>query len=538
MDCNPDIPPIPSKGKLSTRAFMESCGRTCVNYPSVVLSLGLFFLWSVFESVSPSDMMAEQRSSLEPGIWWYVTLMVTTTLGISIWCDRFRRDARMIAIFVAVVLLTLELMLAPDYHEYSYVSGEMSPGWWRKVSLLFGSIISVLFLPAIRRESLDSAWAFSYRQVSSLGLAGLVSIIFIVSSGIILGTISLFFGANITELLFICFSLGGVVIPALVFVSRIRMPGSNPFMPRLTGVYLGIVNYVILPLIFIYAAVIYVYGVKILLTLSLPKDSVAWPVSVFVAGVMVAQWLIYPMRTNARRSISVILASLMIPALVMMTVALCYRIHQYGFTAPRLYMLTFNVWSYAVAGCLIASRGRQVCNLLIATAAIFLLTSVMSYANYASLCHGSIKIDESGMHADESVIEEVPTDTIEDVWVPPMIKVQCRNLSTPVNIPYGYRQMRPVDIGIYDLPVVDGSVSFDVKGEQLSFDLDSLSAVSKLSMLKPQCFSSESGAMLMTTNIVVSFKNETMVERLQINGYMFFKEPYRYTKKVNRQNKK
>ena len=51
MDCNPDIPPIPSKGKLGTRAFMESCGRTFVNYPSVVLSLGLFFLWSVFESV-------------------------------------------------------------------------------------------------------------------------------------------------------------------------------------------------------------------------------------------------------------------------------------------------------------------------------------------------------------------------------------------------------------------------------------------------------------------------------------------------------
>ena len=538
MDCNPDIPPIPSKSKLNARAFMESCHRTFINYPSVVLSLGLFLLWSVFESIGPSDIMAEQRNSLEPGIWWYVTLMVTTTLGISIWCDRFRRGARMIAIFVAVVLLTLELILAPDYHEYSFVQGEMSPGWWRKVSLLFGSVVSIMFLPAIKRESLDSAWAFSYRQISSLGLCGIVSIIFIVFSGIILGTISLFFGADITAMLFICFSLGGVVIPALVFVSRIQMPGSNPFMPRLANVYLGIVNYVILPLIFIYAAVIYVYGVKILLTLSLPKDSVAWPVSVFVAGVMVAQWLVYPVRTNTHRNISLILASLMIPALIMMTVALCYRIHQYGFTAPRLYMLTFNVWSYAVAGCLIASRGRQVCNLLIATASIFLLTSVLPYANYASLCHDSMKIDESDMLADESVIEEVPADTIEDVWVPPMIKVQCRNLSTPVNIPYGYKQMRPVDIGIYDLPVVDGSVSFDVKGEQLSFNLDSLSAVPKLAMLKPQCFLSESGAMLVTTNIVVSFKNETMVERLQINGYMFFKDSYQYTKKVNKQKEK
>ena len=109
---------------------------------------------------------------------------------------------------------------------------------------------------------------------------------------------------------------------------------------KLFGILL---NYVLSPALLVYAAILYLYFVKITLTWSLPKGGVA-AISV---GFIIAAFLLRGCQAFVERRMYDWFyrhASLWtLPALAMFWVATAYRVAQYGFTEPRVYLVVVGL---------------------------------------------------------------------------------------------------------------------------------------------------------------------------------------------------
>lgn len=104
-----------------------------------------------------------------------------------------------------------------------------------------------------------------------------------------------------------------------------------------------LLNFVLSPALLIYAAILYLYFLKIAVLWSLPKGAVAYIVVSFVAGgfllkgcqiFLARRW--YDWFYN-RLSLAVL------PALAMYWAGACFRIRQYGFTEARVYLIVVGV---------------------------------------------------------------------------------------------------------------------------------------------------------------------------------------------------
>ena len=134
-----------------------------------------------------------------------------------------------------------------------------------------------------------------------------------------------------------------------------------------------------MPITVEYMAILSVYGLKILFTWELPRGVVTWSVTGLTIAVLITLFLLEgERRTHPDDSLTLRalrwLPVAMLPLFVLMSVGLLYRIGEYGLTASRLYVLTFNVWCYAVFIYMILSRTRLFTGVAISFAVVFMAT--------------------------------------------------------------------------------------------------------------------------------------------------------------------
>jgi hypothetical protein len=149
----------------------------------------------------------------------------------------------------------------------------------------------------------------------------------------------------------------------------------------------GVIHYLFMPLLAAYLVTLYVYALKIVFTWQLPNGWISWLVSVSMLCMVIILILIYPLQFNEGnkfdKAVSKYLPGVMLPLLILMTVAIGRRLNDYGITISRLYLLTFNLWCYAVCIVLILNKKKRFWWIPASFAAIFLLTSIgpWSYNN-------------------------------------------------------------------------------------------------------------------------------------------------------------
>ena len=132
------------------------------------------------------------------------------------------------------------------------------------------------------------------------------------------------------------FAIFFVLFPFLFLLFNRRKETGWEGFGKLFGILL---NYVLSPALLVYAAILYLYFIKITLTWSLPKGGVA-AISV---GFIIAAFLLRGCQAFVERRMYDWFyrhASLWtLPALVMFWVATGYRVAQYGFTELRVYLV-------------------------------------------------------------------------------------------------------------------------------------------------------------------------------------------------------
>lgn len=121
------------------------------------------------------------------------------------------------------------------------------------------------------------------------------------------------------------------------------------------------VQFILLPLVTLYVAILYGYLVKILIIREWPRGTIGWLVSIVSVFGMLALLLVHPLRNRpGHRWIQLYSRSFYValfPLIVLLLMAIWRRLSEYGLTEDRYFLLVLTLWMSGIAAYF--SFGRQ-----------------------------------------------------------------------------------------------------------------------------------------------------------------------------------
>jgi len=123
-------------------------------------------------------------------------------------------------------------------------------------------------------------------------------------------------------------------------------------------------QFVLLPLVTIYLAILYAYLFKIIFTAHWPSGWVSWLVLGFAVAGIFALLLIYPLRKESANlwinSYSRFFYLALFPLVVLLWIAIWKRIESHGITELRYYVLVLGIWLAAMACYFVFSARKDI----------------------------------------------------------------------------------------------------------------------------------------------------------------------------------
>ena len=249
---------------------------------------------------------------------------------------------------------------------------------------LFGGLLPVLMIaPYLRRGVAQGAiWLFNLRLGLAALLAFVVALLFAAGLSAIAEALHILFGARIGDFHeHVWFTAMSLVAPLYGLSLMPRDLDEEVDVAHQRGSLLDrgisvLVNYVAVPVIVIYAAILHAYAVKIVIDGELPKGQIATIVSIFAVG-GTGVWLVaWPWRDLGTRLLRLFIRLwfflLIVPA-VLLTLAIWRRLADYGVTPERYGIALVAIWVAALAVYLAIRRNQADMRAILGAAAVLLL---------------------------------------------------------------------------------------------------------------------------------------------------------------------
>ena len=107
-------------------------------------------------------------------------------------------------------------------------------------------------------------------------------------------------------------------------------------------------QYILIPLLIIYAFILYFYAAKILINWELPRGWVSYLILAYSLVGILALLLVHPLKQDSTKSwvklFSRIFYFSLSPLLILLFTAIFTRILEYGYTEPRYFVLLLSLW--------------------------------------------------------------------------------------------------------------------------------------------------------------------------------------------------
>lgn len=372
------------KDLFSSQALRQQLALSFRRFPVPIIFLSAACLLAIVNKIEPF---------IEPvyAISWAGALGVLSTLAINLWCELLKTSRRQ----KALLIIAGSIAVADFFYIVARGGSWSNAEFLAQSALITSLIVAVVFPPVAKNYNRKSIFTFTLEQIRA-GIASLaLCLILWIAACIILGTIALLFHYDSSTLWYCIVIISAVWIPVLFYFTQIPcIDTTGEYDTALHRTVGNATIYVLLPLVAIYTLILYIYGLKILITWELPTDSL----STMVSGLLCVSLItIYGLqsftlygasdrRSSISQRVSLWLPVMLIPLLVLMTVGLCYRMNEYGITISRLYLATFVVWAYIVVIYLVIKAGKAHLNRIAASfAIIFVLVSVFPRFNYSDL---------------------------------------------------------------------------------------------------------------------------------------------------------
>jgi hypothetical protein len=204
------------------------------------------------------------------------------------------------------------------------------------------------FLP--KKYSQDEFWEFNKQLFLRILTSGLYSAVLYIGLALAITAVENLFNVEITDKIYgYLFVIIAGIFNTIFFLNGVPDTNNNENLLKLSypNGLKNFTQYVLLPLISLYLVILICYETKILVTLSLPVGWVSYLVLVFAIFGILSFLLVHPIADEKgnlwMRTFNRWFYYLMVPLLGLLFWAILYRIHLYGFTHERYYVLLLSI---------------------------------------------------------------------------------------------------------------------------------------------------------------------------------------------------
>lgn len=173
-------------------------------------------------------------------------------------------------------------------------------------------------------------------------------------------------------------------------------------------------QYILIPLLIIYAVILYFYSAKILINWELPRGWVSYLILAYSVVGILALLLVHPLKQDSTKSwvkvFSKIFYYTLIPLIVLLFTAIFTRILEYGYTEPRYFVLILAIWLTSVVLYFIFSGKATIKFVPISLFAFGLFSLIMPYLNTFSVAKRSQKTELKKVLIDSKLLENGKID--------------------------------------------------------------------------------------------------------------------------------
>lgn len=152
-------------------------------------------------------------------------------------------------------------------------------------------------------------------------------------------------------------------------------------------------QFVLIPLLFIYLVILYIYSFKIVINWELPRGWVSYLVLAYSIVGILALLLVYPLKEEKAKSWVKIFSKLfyytIIPLIVLLFTAIFTRILEYGYTEPRYFVLLLALWLLTVVIYFVLNKKASIKFIPISLFAFGVFSLLFPYLNAFSVAKRS-----------------------------------------------------------------------------------------------------------------------------------------------------
>ena len=373
---------LSSAPQAIVRAFQMCVKRFPVS-AAFVTALSLFL---VFNIIDEGDLLEE---SLIDAICYYLSVGFLLSLTLHLWQEE-GRERRTVLIVNTVAHLVLLADAIYIYCLLEDTSSHHDDVWVAHIAVIFSLWLSLFFLSFFKEKDNIASWNFTMRLIVNAIICYMIGGIMWGGFSLLLTSFNILFGIDIDSKWYLVIGvLTGLLLSSWLFLGRIpNGKDKHDRMPVNSGFLNAVMRFLFLPLVGLYIIVLYIYAIQILIKWELPDGWVSWLVVASMAGLIIIEFGLYPVRKAQDRKADNLIARylpiVILPLLLLMTVGIARRFSDYGVTINRLYLITLNAWFYFVCIALFLTRARRINWITISFALIFMLTSAFPI-NYFSI---------------------------------------------------------------------------------------------------------------------------------------------------------
>lgn len=377
--------------------FLSALRPTISRYPAILL-ISLITSLVLYAQVSNMDFSSEavksffKENSLRmifAGISGISFLFGMTILG-----QRLGKKA--LCIGIGIVLLILYLLWLPpntildSFNRYAY--------WVMGVVLASHLFVSVA--PYVGKSNKTHFWSYNQSLFVSITTSIVFTVVLIAGLMLAVTAVNSLFDLNFDGDLYVfILCVAGVFGSSLIFLlfvdnglSSLEAHQEYPSVLRF------LVQYILIPLLLIYALIFYAYIIKIVVTWELPKGYLSYLVLAYSVLGILSYLLVYPLRDSSEhrwvRYFSDIYYYSLIPLVLMLFVAIYTRVSQYGITENRYIIIVLAFWLLSVIGVMIWTKGKNIFYIPTSLLIVLIASLALPYINMFST---SIRSQKKGL---------------------------------------------------------------------------------------------------------------------------------------------
>lgn len=328
--------------KSKFQEILSKAGSVFQNYAFVLLM-------ALLAAISMT-LLIDGDSLKEESLNVYTRFIIVSLLGISllfslhILAERIGKKIILSLIGILFLVVFYEFFLPHHNSDFTDVHRVLIA-----VSFILSHLL-VSFIGFLGKNNEPSFWQFNKNLFINVVLTGIFTAVLVGGIMLAITAVNQLFDLNLDQKIFpktfFFLAIFGSCFIFLLFnedgLKFLEKDGSYPEILKF------FVQFVLIPLLMIYAVILYFYGGKILIKWDLPRGWVSYLILAYSLVGILALLLVFPLKEISAKSwvkgFSKIFYFALLPLLVLLFVAIFTRILEYGFTENRYYVLLLAIW--------------------------------------------------------------------------------------------------------------------------------------------------------------------------------------------------